>query len=79
MLRCSYGARLCPLFCGALAYADNISLVSPTVYGMQRMLNVCSVVAKEEGLVFNGKKSVATVFIWKRRLSVFDPELRLDG
>ena len=35
------GARVCGVHTGALAYADDITLVSPTVSGLQRMLNIC--------------------------------------
>ena len=49
---------------GILAYAaDDVSLLSPiaTFYGMQKMLTVCSLFAKESGLLFNIKKRVFSV------------------
>ena len=73
-----YGARIGHLYVGCLAYADDISLLSPTRYGMQRMLDTCSVFAEENGLVFNSRKSICTVFVKNRRLRLVDPKVSLN-
>ena len=39
--RTGYGARLASMSVGCLAYADDITLISPTAGGIQNMLNVC--------------------------------------
>ena len=46
------GARLCSQYAGALAYADDLSLLSPTVSGMQ---NICVAYAEDHGLSFSDK------------------------
>ena len=45
------------IFCGALSYADDIILLSPSYRGMQNMLDICDVFAKEHFIQFNAKKS----------------------
>ena len=76
---CGFGARIGYLYVGALAYADDVTLLSPTVGRMQKMLDVCSVFADESGLLFNSKKSTSCVFVKNRRSPVFNLELTLNG
>ena len=73
-----YGARVSPAFVGCLAYADDVTLISPTVNGTERMLDMCTSFATEKGFS-NSKKSFVTLFIRNRRISLFDPQLALDG
>jgi hypothetical protein len=42
---------------GALAYADDIILLCPSVSGMKVMLNICDQYANDHGLAFNATKS----------------------
>jgi len=49
------------MFVGALAYADDIVLVSPTAHGMQSMLKMCEDYAMDFDVVFNGSKSKCVV------------------
>ena len=37
------GARMADLYLGCLTYADDITLVSPSIAGLQRMLDMCTV------------------------------------
>ena len=48
-------------FAGALCYADDITLISPSLGGLNAMMSVCERFADEFHLTFNAKKSVA---IW---------------
>lgn len=47
------GEKVHGLFMGCLAYADNITLLSLTVSGLERMLNICESYGKEHSLAFN--------------------------
>ena len=76
---CGYGARVGPTFVGCLAYADDVTLIFPTVNGTQRMLDICTSFATEKRLLFNSKNSFVTLFVRNRRISLFDPQLALDG
>ena len=44
-------------FYGALAYADDIILLNPTVIGTKKMLEICEQYALDHKILFNGKKS----------------------
>jgi len=41
------------VFVGALVYADDIVLLSPTASGMRTLLHVCDVFANDFSVVFN--------------------------
>ena len=48
------------IFCfGCILYADDILLLSPSAAGMQKMLDICFLVADDIDMRFNVKKSVA--------------------
>ena len=49
-------------FIGAVSYADDVSLITPSFRSAQITLNVCSAFADEFHLLFNGAKSHALVF-----------------
>ena len=44
-------------FVGALGYADDLILLSPTVYGMKIMIKICEEYANDHCILFNGNKS----------------------
>ena len=43
---------------GALAYADDITLLSPSMSGLRTLYKVCEEYATEFDVTFNGKKTV---------------------
>jgi hypothetical protein len=45
------------IFLGALAYADDISLLAPTPSGARKLLTICEDYAEEYNIKFNGNKS----------------------
>jgi len=50
------GCHVCGIFLGCLLYADDIILLSPSVEGLQEMLNKCFEIAHFISLQFNVKK-----------------------
>jgi hypothetical protein len=48
-------------YVGALAYADDIVLLSPTPSGMRRLLSLCDKFAEENDIIFNASKSKCLV------------------
>ena len=46
-----------PIFAGSLGYADDIALVAPTLYAMDKLIKVCEIFADKIGLLFNPLKS----------------------
>ena len=51
------GCHMGPYFCGALSYADDICLLSPSIEGLRQLNNVCEEFAVEYNVNFNGDKS----------------------
>ena len=57
----SAGRHLGHMFVGALAYADDIVLISPTMHGMRLMLRMCDEYASDFDVVFSASKSKCLV------------------
>jgi len=54
------GCIIDSLFVGAIMYADDLLLLSASVEGLQRMLDVCSSVGKEVDMEFNSNKCICS-------------------
>ena len=52
-----FGCHVGDIFMGALAYADDVVLLCPTKYGLNRMLTICDVFSEEYKLLFNITKT----------------------
>ena len=50
------------MFLGALGYADDIVIMSPSIRGLNEMIRVCESYADEYSLLFNEQKTVAIKF-----------------
>ena len=44
-------------YAGAFGYADDISLVSPSIYGLKKMISICESYARDYHITFNPAKS----------------------
>jgi hypothetical protein len=57
---------------GALGYADDLTLLTPSVTGLREMLKICEDFAKEYSVEYNAKKTVCVLFSKKnvRKTSV---------
>ena len=51
------GCHLLNLFLGAIMYADDLLLLSSSIYDLQTMLDTCDDIGKNLGLIFNPTKS----------------------
>ena len=52
-----YGCYVNKLFFGCIMYADDLLLISPSVKGLQYMLNICYDFGSSANIVFNSSKS----------------------
>ena len=59
------GCYIGPYFVGALGYADDISLLSPSLEGLDCMINQCESYAERYHILFNGAKSQLVKFCRK--------------
>ena len=62
LARSGYGCRVSQHFVGALSYADDITLLSPSLQGLQYMVNICEEYGKEFHVTFNDKQTTGMVF-----------------
>lgn len=51
------GCHVDSIFVGALCYADDLTLIAPSISALRRMLAVCEVFADRFGMKFNASKS----------------------
>ena len=47
---------------GAVSYADDITLLSPSLHGLNRMLEICAKFADNFDITFNSKKTLCIKF-----------------
>jgi hypothetical protein len=64
------GCYLGPYFCGALGYADDVCLLSPSLDGLQKMIAVCENYSNDYKVTFNGAKSQLLKFGSNQNVSV---------
>ena len=57
-----YGCRLSGKFIGGLAYADDITLLCPSLHGLQEMINICADFGTDYHVTFNDKKTNCIMF-----------------
>lgn len=55
---------------GVLAYADDVTILSPTIKGLKEMIGVCESFCKDYDLQFNPAKSVCVPFSRSNKLSI---------
>ena len=56
--RSGLGCHISNTYMGALSYADDITLISPSLYGSNRMLDICNKFAIDNFIIFNSKKTI---------------------
>ncbi len=71
------GCKFGNIYYGILIYADDIFLLSPSAYGLQKMLTMCSSFANQNGLHFNSKKTQCIMFHHKQCVDTIN-ELTLN-
>ena len=53
-----YGCHVDNIFMGVLSYADDITLLSPSLHGLNRMLEICAKFADNFVITFNSKETL---------------------
>ena len=57
-----YGCYIQSVFFACVFYADDVALLSPTIHGMQKLIDICSSYARENALKYNFKKTKVMFF-----------------
>ena len=78
LLKCGSGCHMGGTFTGAFGYADDLTLLSPSVSGLKNMINICESYANEYDILFNGKKSQLLIFKCTQTAPL-DPGLHVCG
>ena len=59
---CGFGCYIGNLFSGAFGYADDIVLLAPTVFSLNKLYSICKQYGYSHNIVFNPQKSKLLVF-----------------
>ena len=62
------GCHMNNIFTGALSYADDITLICPSICGINNMIDICCEYAKEYDITFNPTKTVCIKYGDKGRI-----------
>jgi len=52
-----FGCHIGNTFCGAFGYADDVTLIAPTLYSTNMLLDICTTFADEYDVIFNSGKT----------------------
>ena len=64
-------------FFGAISYADDLCIISPSITGLQNMLNVCTEYGHEYDVLFNPQKTKCVKFSKQRNGNPVDIDVKL--
>ena len=73
-----YGCFISSLFVACVFYADDVALLSPTVLGMQKLIDICSSYGDDNAIRYNFKKTKVMFFGHAKR-SLRADSFRLNG
>ena len=73
------GCALCKTMVNHLAYADDLVILSPSVKGLQKLLNICSEYGEEHDIMFNHIKPECMYFPVKGRALINIPKVFLNA
>ena len=71
-----YGCKIGGYYYGALSYADDLTLMCPSLYGLQQMLKICETFGTTFGVKYNPSKSMV-MYIGRQNYQL--PDLYLAG
>ena len=60
--RSGYGCHIKGVYMGALSYADDITIMCPSIGGLNEMLKICHNFAQSNSITFNNKKTACIKF-----------------
>ena len=58
LLMSGFGCHIEGVYMGALSYADDITIMCPSIGGLNKMLKICYSFAQSNSIIFNNKKTV---------------------
>ena len=73
-----YGCYIASIFAACVFYADDVALLSPTVHGMQSLIDICASYGHENALKYNFKKT-KVMFFGKSARQIDPDSFKLNG
>ena len=70
------GCHVGPVYAGAFGYADDVALVTPSLYSLKCMIATCEEFAKKHQITFNPTKSKLLCF---NACDAVTPHIKLNG
>ncbi len=75
----SLGCHIGNQYCGIVVYADDIMLLSPSLTGLQDMLETCNQFSVGYGLAFNARKTMCIEFHVNNRCNLVQHNIKLGS
>ena len=72
-----YGCKVGDVYVGCIAYADDILILTASLYSLNQMIKICELYAEEFSVKFNGNKSQLIIFEKKKSNTV--PNVLIKG
>ena len=72
-----YGCWMGHHYVGSVCYADDLTLISPTVNALRQMIHICEQYATDYGVQYNSSKSLCVLF--SRQKQSRYPKISLNG
>jgi len=79
LMHLGIGCKMGNIMANCLFYADDICLLSPSLFGLQRMLDVANHYASEHNITFNARKTVCMRFSVGKDSVLPDPDVTLNN
>ena len=73
-----FGCFIKSLFVACVFYADDVALLSPTVHGMQKLIDICSSYGRDNAITYNFKKT-KVMFFGKTKDLIRPNSFQLNG
>ena len=73
-----YGCYIASQFVACIFYADDVALLSPTLFGMQKLIDICSSYGQANAISYNQKKT-KVMYFGKPKFMISPDSFRLNG
>ena len=77
LMNSGYGCHIKDIYMGVLSYADDITILCPSMEGLNEMLKICDTFARNNSIIFNSKKTLCIKFghpVVRNEVAIFKGE-----
>ena len=76
---CRVGYFMNDIYVNNIMYADDLVILAPSTAGLNKLLRICELFAKEHDMLFNAKKSAILKLLHKNLQNATLPSFKLNG